>query len=189
MPLVRGTDTKGAYYRWGPAGSGGTKYHYTAGNAVSRERAKAKAMTQARAIEASRARRRRMVGGAGRWITHPGKLGGPGYMAKTAAERHRILDACVEKDGYRSCLDSVLVLDRNRTMAARHGAKIRADANYLERKYGGGAAPRRRRASPKKPSLTSAARSQRKTADKTRVARVTAYRRPGAPSRAASKRR
>ncbi len=55
MPLTRGSDTKkGAYYRWGPAGHGGAKYHYAAGNKASRERAKAKAMTQARAIEASK---------------------------------------------------------------------------------------------------------------------------------------
>jgi hypothetical protein len=47
MNLTRGRDAEGAYYRWGGAGHGGTKYHYTAGNAASRGRAKARAMTQA----------------------------------------------------------------------------------------------------------------------------------------------
>jgi hypothetical protein len=44
MPLTRGSDAEGAYYRWGPAGNGGAKYHYAAGNKASRERAKAKAI-------------------------------------------------------------------------------------------------------------------------------------------------
>lgn len=51
MPLNRGQDTKGAYYRWGATGA---KYHYAAGNKASREHAKAKAMTQAKAIKASK---------------------------------------------------------------------------------------------------------------------------------------
>ena len=51
MPLSRGRDTKGAYYRWGRTGA---KYHYTAGNKISRDRARAKAMRQARAIQANR---------------------------------------------------------------------------------------------------------------------------------------
>lgn len=54
MPLTRGSDSTGAYYRWGPSGYGGAKYHYAAGNKASRERAKAKAMTQALAFEASK---------------------------------------------------------------------------------------------------------------------------------------
>jgi hypothetical protein len=47
MPLTRGRDKTGAYYRWGAAGRGGTKYHYTAKNKASRERAKLKAMSSA----------------------------------------------------------------------------------------------------------------------------------------------
>lgn len=47
MPLERSKDEKGPFYRWGPHGK---KYRYTSGNAVGRNRAKKKAMKQARAI-------------------------------------------------------------------------------------------------------------------------------------------
>lgn len=50
MPVKRGTDSKGAFYRWGNSGK---KYHYTVGNGKSRERAKKQAERQARAIYAS----------------------------------------------------------------------------------------------------------------------------------------
>ena len=50
MPVKRGKDSKGAYYQWGDSGA---KYHYTAGNKTSRERAKAKAEKQGRAARAS----------------------------------------------------------------------------------------------------------------------------------------
>jgi hypothetical protein len=71
------------------------------------------------------------------WIIREGKLGGPGYLSKSQAQRRKILDKCVKQYGYRSCLGSVMVLNRNRTIAARHGAKIDADKEYLKKKYGG----------------------------------------------------
>jgi hypothetical protein len=46
MPVHRSKDSKGPYYRWGESGK---KYHYEAGNARSRERAKEKAEKQGRA--------------------------------------------------------------------------------------------------------------------------------------------
>lgn len=76
------------------------------------------------------------------WITHKGKLGGKGYMHKPAAERHRLLDRCVnggdgEKAwGYISCLDSLQVLNRSHVLHAKYGNIIEADKRYLERKYG-----------------------------------------------------
>jgi len=49
MPLSRGKDNKGCWIRWGRSGK---KYHYQCGNAISRERARKKALAQARAIKA-----------------------------------------------------------------------------------------------------------------------------------------
>lgn len=49
MPVHRGQDEKGPYYQWGSQ----KKYYYVANNKASRERAKAKAEKQARAIYAS----------------------------------------------------------------------------------------------------------------------------------------
>jgi hypothetical protein len=51
MPVHRGRDRAGPYFRWGQTGA---KYHYTAGNATSRARAKALAARQGRAVEARR---------------------------------------------------------------------------------------------------------------------------------------
>lgn len=50
MPVQRGKDSDGPYYRWGNAGK---KYRYTAGDKASRERAKGKADKQGQAIKAS----------------------------------------------------------------------------------------------------------------------------------------
>lgn len=92
MPLVRGHDAKGTYYRWGPAGSGGAKYHYTAGNKTSRERAKSKAMSQARAIEASKARRRVTGGAAARRRASPKKpsLSSASRSQRKVADKSRV---------------------------------------------------------------------------------------------------
>lgn len=49
MPVQRGHDSKGSYYRWGQHGA---KYYYTAGNASSRTKAHDKAARQGRAIKA-----------------------------------------------------------------------------------------------------------------------------------------
>ena len=71
------------------------------------------------------------------WITRPGKLGGPGYLSRSAAERHKILDRCVAQYGYRSCLGSIQVLMRNRKVYARHRAALDTDNDYLVSTYGG----------------------------------------------------
>ena len=49
MPIHRGKDSKGSFYRWGDR----KKYYYKSGNATSRTRALKKAQLQARAIYAS----------------------------------------------------------------------------------------------------------------------------------------
>lgn len=72
-------------------------------------------------------------------ITREGKLGGPGYLDRSASARHKILDGCVKKYGYRSCLGSIqaLAVLGKREMAKADRDKIAADRNYLVKKYGG----------------------------------------------------
>jgi len=72
------------------------------------------------------------------WIQREGKLGGAGYLQRSAAERHKLLDKCVKEYGYKSCLGSVLVLNRNAAVREKYGAKITADKNYLVKKFGSG---------------------------------------------------
>jgi len=47
MPLMRGQDSQGPYYKFGKHGH---KYHYTPGSTVSRTTARNKAIKQAEAI-------------------------------------------------------------------------------------------------------------------------------------------
>lgn len=49
MPIRRGKDSQGPYYKWGKSGK---KYHYTKGNKKSRSAAKSRAKRQGRAIKA-----------------------------------------------------------------------------------------------------------------------------------------
>jgi hypothetical protein len=80
------------------------------------------------------------------WITREGKLGGAGFLEKSASAQHKLLDKCVKKYGYRSCLGSVMVLNRNKDIKRKHGKKLTALRNYLKKKYGGpGSFSRRRR--------------------------------------------
>jgi len=51
MPVMTGKDSKGCYAKWGKSGH---KYYYKCGSTVSRENAKEKALTQGRAIFASK---------------------------------------------------------------------------------------------------------------------------------------
>ena len=74
----------------------------------------------------------------------PGKLGGPGYLKKSAMQRHRLLDRCKDKYGYRSCLGSIQALEvwlKNSGTASELG-KLRADRAWLVRNYGAKKNPR-----------------------------------------------
>lgn len=53
MPVERGKDTVGSFFRWGTSGK---KYYYTSGSARSRDYAREKAARQGRAIKASQSR-------------------------------------------------------------------------------------------------------------------------------------
>lgn len=57
MPVRRGKDSQGPYYRYGSRG--GKKYRYQPGNPQSRGAAKGRAKKQAQAINARRNRGRR----------------------------------------------------------------------------------------------------------------------------------
>lgn len=71
-----------------------------------------------------------------KWITHEGKLGGHGYLHKSKAQRRKILDQCVKDWGYKSCLGSVLVLNRNKNIKALYGDIINEDKEYIMKKHG-----------------------------------------------------
>lgn len=75
--------------------------------------------------------------GKKKWITREGKLGGAGYMSKPAATRHALLNRCVREYGYRSCLGSLMVLNRSKAEHTKYGKIINADKNYLKNKFGG----------------------------------------------------
>ena len=70
-----------------------------------------------------------------KWITRPGKLGGKGFLKKPSDTQHKLLDRCVKKYGYLSCLRSVMVLNRNRKVKQKHGSKINKLKSWLMKKY------------------------------------------------------
>lgn len=83
--------------------------------------------------------------GYGAWITRRGKLGA-GFLTKmNKAQREKALDKCVQKYGYRSCLGSIMALERARTgprgsgegVGVKYAAKLRDARDYLRKKYGG----------------------------------------------------
>ena len=104
-----------------------------------------------------------------KWITRKGKLGGKGFLTKPAREQHKLLDGCVKKYGYRSCLGSVMVLNRNREIKSLHGKKIDSLKNYLRKKYGGpGSFSRSRKRSSYKKSRKSTRKTGRKSSRKSK---------------------
>jgi hypothetical protein len=70
------------------------------------------------------------------WITRSGKLGGKGFLSKSSTVQHKLLDSCVKKYGYKSCLGSIMVLMKSRNIDINYGAKLTSLKNYLKRKYG-----------------------------------------------------
>jgi hypothetical protein len=72
----------------------------------------------------------------GKAITHPGKLGGKGFLGKTVAEQRAILDRCVrmKQFGYRSCLGSIQLLE-NISKNPAHKERLGGLRRYLVAKY------------------------------------------------------
>ena|SRR3990167_5366912 len=65
------------------------------------------------------------------WITRKGKLGGSGFLSKSFESQKRILRNCVKQYGYRSCLGSIMVLNRNMKIKELYGRKIDRLKEYL----------------------------------------------------------
>lgn len=71
------------------------------------------------------------------WIQHPGKLGGPGFTNKPSKIRHELLNKCVSKHGYKSCLGSIMALERaKKHMAVSKAQHLSSDHRYLVDHYG-----------------------------------------------------
>jgi hypothetical protein len=70
------------------------------------------------------------------WIHSEGKLGGPGFLHRSRNSQKRILSKCVKKHGYKSCLGSIMVLERSRKLNKLHGSKLRSLHNWIRKSYG-----------------------------------------------------
>jgi len=73
----------------------------------------------------------------GKAITRPGKLGGAGFLSKSKAAQEKILRGCVAEYGYRSCLGSVMILERIPDIQNRWGARLAGLRHFLVRNFGG----------------------------------------------------
>lgn len=79
------------------------------------------------------------------WIQRRGKLGEGFLTVMSKSERHKALDKCTKAYGYRSCLGSIMALERARTgprgsgqgVGVKYAAKLRESREYLRQKYGG----------------------------------------------------
>lgn len=72
-------------------------------------------------------------------ITHEGKLGGPGYLKKSEATRHKLLRKAVDGWGYRSTLGSLnaLAVLGKREFSKTELRKVEKDRDWLVKKFGG----------------------------------------------------
>jgi hypothetical protein len=79
------------------------------------------------------------------WITRRGKLGEGFLTTMSKKQREASLDRCVDAYGYRSCLGSIMVLERAKRgprgqgegIGIRYAKKLAASRDYLKQKYGG----------------------------------------------------
>ena len=58
------------------------------------------------------------------WITKKNKLGGKGFLKRPRHEQMSLLDKCVLDYGYKSCLGSIMVLNRNKAIRKHYGPVI-----------------------------------------------------------------
>lgn len=70
-------------------------------------------------------------------ITGGTTLGGPGYTKKAEATRHRLLNECVKKFGYRSCLSKLQAVLISTAIKPVTRKVWTADKKWLMKKYGG----------------------------------------------------
>lgn len=79
------------------------------------------------------------------WINQRGKLGDGFLTTMTKKERHEALDRCVQAHNYRSCLGSIMVLERahrgprgqGQGVGIRYAQQLAESRKYLRTKYGG----------------------------------------------------
>jgi len=71
------------------------------------------------------------------WIGREGGLGGPGYTHKSERARREILRRKVARDGYRTVLGRVMVLERNTGISSEARRRLEADREFLKRNFGG----------------------------------------------------
>ncbi len=69
-----------------------------------------------------------------KWITKTGKLGGKGFLHKKSRTQHKIINKCVDEYGRKSCMGSLLVLNRNRKISKKYSKKINKLVSYLKNK-------------------------------------------------------
>ena len=69
-------------------------------------------------------------------ITRKGKLGGEGYTKKSTTQRHKLLEDCNKKYGYRSCLGSLQVLLNSTALDPKTKRTLEADKSWLMGKHG-----------------------------------------------------
>jgi hypothetical protein len=88
------------------------------------------------------------------WITRRGKLGTGFLTSMSVSERHKSLDRCVREYGYRSCLGSIMALERARRgprgtgegVGVKYAKELAESHEYLKKKYGGvGSAGRKKK--------------------------------------------
>lgn len=70
--------------------------------------------------------------------TRSGKLGGPGYLNRSAATRQKILRGCVKKYGYRSCLGSIQAMEvwGKSRLSIADKRKLVSDRLFLRKTFG-----------------------------------------------------
>ncbi len=79
------------------------------------------------------------------WIRRRGKLGEGFLTTMNKAERQKSLDRCVSAYGYRSCLGSIMVLERAKKgprgkgegVGVKYASKLKSSREFLKEKYGG----------------------------------------------------
>lgn len=71
-----------------------------------------------------------------KWIQKEGTLGKGFLTTMSQAQRHKALDKCVKKFGYRSCLGKVQALNRSSTLKKKYGSKLTESREYLVKKFG-----------------------------------------------------
>ncbi len=70
------------------------------------------------------------------WIKRKGKMGGKGFLTSfSKTKQHKVIDKCVKKHGYKSCLGSILVLSKNKKVNKKYGSVIKDLKNYTVKKH------------------------------------------------------